>query len=79
MDQSCEVKMKPKIFRAFIKSSYFLRPFLGILIGGIAGYLYYHFVGCDSGSCAITSSPVMSTLSGGFFGFFILNSPCSKC
>jgi LytS/YehU family sensor histidine kinase len=79
MEQSCEVRNKPKTFSKFIISSYFLRPFLGIVIGGIAGYLYYHFVGCASGSCAITSSPVLSTLAGSFFGFFILNNPCSKC
>ena len=79
MYQSCEIKKKPKTFKEFIKSSYFLRPFLGVVIGGIAGYLYYHFVGCASGSCAITGNPFMSTIAGGFLGFFVLNSPCSKC
>ena len=28
---------------------------LGILIGGILGYAYYHFIGCSSGTCAITA------------------------
>jgi len=79
MDRSCETKKKPKTFREFIRSSHFLRPFLGIIIGGVAGYLYYHFVGCSSGSCAITSNPYISTMAGSFFGFFISNSPCSKC
>ena len=79
MDQPCEVKQKPKTFKAFIKSSFFLKPFLATIIGAIAGYLYYHFVGCSSGSCAITSNPYMSTLVGGFMGFFMVNSPCSKC
>ena len=45
----------------------------GILIGMIAGYLYYHFVGCVSGSCAITSKPVNSTLYGGLLGGLFLN------
>lgn len=79
MDASCEVKKKPKTFKEFMKSSYFLKPFLGVVIGGVAGYLYYHFVGCASGSCAITSNPVMSTIAGVFLGFFIVNSPCTKC
>jgi len=79
MDQSCEVKKKPKTFKEVIKSSYFLRPLLGIVIGGVAGYLYYHFVGCASGSCAITGNPFMSIIAGSFLGFFILNSPCSRC
>jgi len=79
MDQSCEVKKKPKTFKEFLKSSFFWNPFLGIAIGGIAGYLYFHFAGCASGSCAITSNPYLSTIGGGFLGFFILNSPCRKC
>ena len=33
----------------------------GIIIGAVAGYLYYHFVGCSSGTCAITSKPLNFT------------------
>jgi phage shock protein E len=47
--------------------------FLGIAIGGAAGYLYFHFVGCASGSCAITSSPVNSTLYGAAMGGLLFN------
>jgi hypothetical protein len=79
MDPSCETKKKPKSIREFVKSSFFWKPFSGVVIGGIAGYLYYHFVGCASGTCAITSNPYLSTIGGGFLGFFISNSPCSKC
>jgi hypothetical protein len=47
----------------------------GIFAGALAGYLYYHFVGCHSGICSITSSPVNSTLyvsamGGLFFNMF---------
>jgi hypothetical protein len=79
MDQSCDVKNKPKTMKEWVRSPLFWRPLLGIVVGGVAGYLYYHFVGCSSGSCAITSNPFLSTIGGGFLGFFILNSPCSKC
>jgi hypothetical protein len=41
---------------------------LGIAVGAAAGYLYYYFVGCASGTCAITSSPVNSTLYGALVG-----------
>lgn len=41
---------------------------IGILVGCTGGYLYYYFVGCADGSCAITSSPVNSTLYGGLMG-----------
>jgi len=79
MDQSCEVKNKPKTCKEFIKSSFFRKPFLGIVIGGIAGFLYYHFAGCASGSCAITGNPYLSILFGSLMGFLVLTSPCSRC
>ena len=40
----------------------------GITIGAIGGYLYYHFVGCESGTCAITSKPLNSTAYGALMG-----------
>jgi hypothetical protein len=46
---------------------------VGIVLGAIGGYLYYHFVGCASGSCAITASPVNSTLYGAVMGGLLLN------
>ncbi len=38
------------------------------LLGAVGGYCYYHFVGCATGACAITSNPVISTLYGGVIG-----------
>lgn len=46
---------------------------LGIVLGAIAGYLYYNFVGCASGTCAITSSPVNSTIYGSVMGGLLVN------
>lgn len=41
---------------------------IGAVIGAIGGYLYWNFVGCSSGTCAITSKPVNSTLYGALMG-----------
>jgi F0F1-type ATP synthase assembly protein I len=43
----------------------------GILFGACAGYLYYHFVGCASGTCMITSKPINSTAYGAIMGWLI--------
>jgi len=40
----------------------------GVIVGAVAGYLYYHHVGCASGTCAITSKPLNSTLYGAMMG-----------
>ena len=46
---------------------------IGIIVGTIGGYLYYHFVGCASGTCAITSKPMNSTIYGAVMGGLLLN------
>lgn len=35
---------------------------IGALAGAIAGFLYWKYVGCLDGSCAITSNPLRSTV-----------------
>jgi hypothetical protein len=47
--------------------------FLGVMAGAISGYLYYHFVGCASGTCAITSKPINSSVYGAIMGGLFLN------
>ncbi len=42
--------------------------FIGALLGGISGFLYWKYVGCMSGTCKITSSPVNSTIYFGLLG-----------
>lgn len=41
---------------------------LGSIVGAGLGYLYYFFIGCNSGSCSITSNPINSTTYGAFVG-----------
>ena len=36
---------------------------LGIVAGMVGGYLYWRYVGCSTGTCPITSSPVNSSIS----------------
>ena len=46
---------------------------IGILVGAIAGYLYYSNIGCVSGTCTITSKPLNSTLYGSLMGGLLFN------
>lgn len=41
---------------------------LGVILGGAVGFAYYYFIGCKSGTCAITSNPVNSTMYGVLLG-----------
>jgi len=44
---------------------------IGLLIGGVAGFLYYHFIGCASGTCPITSNPYLTVVYGAFLGYLV--------
>ncbi|WP_052910966.1 DUF6132 family protein [Riemerella anatipestifer] len=46
---------------------------IGAVIGAVSGYLYWKFVGCSTGTCAITSKPINSTLYGGIMGALFLS------
>jgi hypothetical protein len=48
-----------------------LRLFLGALIGGILGFIYYKKVGCPTGACPITKNPYSSTIYGALLGIMI--------
>ncbi|MCW9094539.1 MAG: hypothetical protein OQJ74_01710 [Ignavibacteriaceae bacterium] len=47
-----------------------IKVFLPIVLGALGGFLYYNFIGCN-GSCAITGSPVNSTLYGSLIGLVL--------
>jgi len=50
-----------------------LLSFIGLAIGLVAGYAYWYYIGCHSGTCAITSNPKNSTLYGGMMGGLIFS------
>jgi len=45
---------------------------IGAILGAAAGYVYWMQVGCLSGTCAITSKPLNSTLYGAVMGALLL-------
>lgn len=45
---------------------------LGAVAGAFAGYFYWQQVGCVSGTCAITSKPLNSTIYGAVMGSLLL-------
>ncbi len=54
--------------RFYKNPGWWKRPVTGIVIGGVLGWMYYYFVGCRTGTCAITGNPVNSTLYGAMMG-----------
>ena len=50
---------------------YYKLYLIGTLVGAVAGYLYWKYVGCVTGTCAITSRPLNSILYFAFFGLVL--------
>jgi len=57
--------------KEFIKKH--LLKIIGSLVGGVGGFAYYHFVGCTSGTCPITSNPYISIIYGALLGYLLLD------
>ena len=51
-----------------MNKTFLLKRILPVVAGAILGYSYYHFIGCSSGTCPITSNPFISTAYGAFVG-----------
>lgn len=56
-----------------IKKIFTLRLLIGLVIGGVLGFAYYYFIGCNSGGCAITSHPYRMTAYGMLFGALLIS------
>lgn len=48
------------------------RQVLATAAGAVAGYLWYRAVGCKSGTCPLTSNPVISVFWGALCGFLLI-------
>ena len=53
------------------KNRELINTFLFIAGGAFAGFLYYHFAGCGTGSCPIKSNPVRTMVYMGVMGWLM--------
>ena len=67
----CNFQLKELKMKEFIKKHNL--KIIGIIVGGIAGFAYYYFVGCASGTCPITSNPYMTTGYGALLGYLLFD------
>lgn len=47
-----------------------LKNIIPVIIGGVLGYAYYYFIGCNNG-CAITGDPYISSIYGALVGLVV--------
>ncbi len=51
---------------------------VGVSIGALAGFAYWYFIGCASGTCPIQSHWQSSILYGALIGYILPNGPKKK-
>ena len=50
----------------------YLYGIVGVIVGGLLGYVYWRFVGCRSGMCLITQNKYIATVYGAFTGGLLM-------
>jgi hypothetical protein len=45
---------------------------LGISLGALGGFAYYHFIGCPTGGCPLSSNLYLMLALGGFMGWSLV-------
>lgn len=46
---------------------------IGVIAGSLGGYLFWLYIGCMSGTCPITSSPLNSAIFGSVIGGLVFS------
>jgi hypothetical protein len=62
--------MREFVLRAIAHKKWIKRSVFTIT-GASAGFAYYYFIGCNSGTCPISSNPYISTAYGAVMGMII--------
>ena len=63
------IKIKIKNMNAILNK--YKTDLIGIVLGAFAGFMYWKFVGCASGTFMITSKPLNSILYGALMGYLV--------
>jgi len=67
-----------KGIKGLLKSKHFKTSLISIAVGAVAGFGYYYFTGGQSMETMTFNEIVKHVVLGGFFGFFVTNSPCAR-
>ena len=73
-----ELKNREGKFRRFVKAPQLRRTLLAVLIGAIIGFALFYFSEGRSMQTMPAGDIIQSMMIGGFFGFFVTNSPCAR-
>lgn len=73
-----EIEQETSWFKKTIKNKHTIRTIIFIVAGALVGVLYFYFTEGKHLNFISSRDILKSMLIGGFFGFFITNSPCAR-
>jgi hypothetical protein len=54
-----------------VKKNLIIKLSLFTISGAVVGFAYYYFIGCRTGSCPLTSNPLITTAYGSLMGLVL--------
>jgi hypothetical protein len=76
--QELKIQQEKSWIKRIFSSQHARRSFLFIVLGATAGFLFFYFNEGKQMDVITTGDILRSTFIGGFFGYFITNSPCAR-
>ena len=73
-----DIKPEGSWFKRALGSPHTKKSIIYIVLGAIAGLVYFYFAEGKHLDNISSGEVIKSMLIGGFFGFFITNSPCAR-
>jgi RsiW-degrading membrane proteinase PrsW (M82 family) len=73
-----EIEPESNWFRRTFWKKHTIKSIIYIVLGAAAGLLYFYFTEGKHMDTIASGDILKSMLIGGFFGFFITNSPCAR-
>jgi hypothetical protein len=73
-----EIEPESSWLKRTLTSKHFKRSIVFTIIGAVAGFLYFYLTQGIKMDVLQSGDIIQSVLVGGFFGFFITNSPCAR-
>ena len=73
-----EIKPRGSRIRRLASTSHFKRSAIAILAGAIIGFVLFYVTEGRMMDSMESNDIIKSLLIGGFFGFFVTNSPCAR-
>lgn len=73
-----DIKPEGSWIKKTLESKHTKKTMIYIILGAVAGLIYFYFAQDKQIADFTASEIIKSMVIGGFFGFFITNSPCAR-